>query len=1019
MNLKYYFLVLFSAIFCNFSFGQTADFTASPTTICVGGSVQFNNLSVGASSYSWTFVDGGSGQTSTLLNPIITYPNPGTFTVILTVANGVLSDTEVKLSYIVVLASATSTLTSGVGTDNQVVCANDPITTITYAIAGATGATFTGLPAGVSAVFTPSPSGGTVSISGTPTVVGTFNYSFTTTGISCGPITVNGTITVDTPPTLALTSGNASPTVCLNQAISAITYAVGGSATGASVSGLPAGVTSSFSGGVLTISGTPSVTGTFPYTVTTTGGGCPPETLSGTITVAPQHTLTLTSGSPTQTVCASDSIVAIVYTVGGSATGANATGLPAGVTGIFNTGVFTISGTTPTPGTYPFTVTTSGGSCTPVSLSGTLTFSTPPTLTLTSAPSTANQIVCVSTPIVDITVMIGGSATGATVVGLPTGVTSSFTGSTLTITGTPTATGAFPFTVSTTGGPCTPATFSGVINVDPDINLISAPGTDNQVICQDSILDSIVYTLGAGITGATVTGLPSGIIGTFTPGNFTITGVGTVVGDSVFTITTTGGSCGPASATGTISIVAGPTLDLITIGTDVQTHCETDSILDIEYQVGGSATGAVAIGLPTGLTTAFNSGVFTISGLATQTGVFAYSVTTTGSSCGDSTLTGTLTIDGVHVIQLASAAASDTQTLCLNTVMDSLIYTFSGGATGADVLGLPSGLGYIISNDSLIITGAPDVPGNYPFTIFTTGGTCTPDSAFASMFVEDMTSLTLISAVGTNMQVVCEDVLIDSIIYVLNPGADTAIVTGLGSDFTSVFVNDTIIITGMSNTIGMVNYTIVGYGTFCPNDTITGTIEVQSSTMSLASAATTNDQTVGLGEPIVNIAYMVGGPVTVTDLPPGVVSNYIPGSPSILTISGTPTQIGSYYYTIQFNGPCGNSLLVGDITVTPTPTPPVTPIDSTLIFVPNLFSPNADGHNDFFVIPSLSLYPDTKLKVINREGVLVYSNDNYDNSWDGTYNGDPLPEATYYYVLFVNAADKTLKGPITILRNEK
>jgi gliding motility-associated-like protein len=1004
----------------NFGSAQSADFSALPTTICVGGTVQFTNLSTGATTYTWTFLDGGTNPSSSLVNPTYTYPNPGVFTVVLTAAAGPSStDTEVKSGYITVLAAATATLTSGVGSDNQIVCANDPITTITYAIAGATGATFSGLPPGTGGVFTPSPSGGTVTISGTPTSTGVFNYSFTTSGVSCGPITVNGTITVDPPPTLALTSGNPSPTVCLNQAISTITYAFGGSATGATVTGLPAGLMSNISGGTLTISGTPSAIGTFPYTVSTTGGGCPPESLSGTITVEPQHTLTLTSGSTTQTVCANDSIGAIVYTVGGSATGATVSGLPAGVNGVFNAGSFTISGTTPTPGSYSYTVTTTGGSCTPVSLTGTINFSTPPTLTLTSAPSTANQIVCVGTPIDDVTIMIGGSATGATVSGLPVGVTSSFSGSTLTITGVPSSTGTFNYTVSSTGGPCAPATFSGVINVDPDINLISAPGTDNQTICQDSLLVTIVYSVGAGITGATVTGLPAGIVGNYSPGNFIISGIGSTIGVSNYTVTTTGGSCGPASASGTITVTGGPTLDLLTIGNEIQTLCETSPILNIDYQVGGTATGAVATGLPTGLTTVFNLGVFTISGTATQTGIFPYSVTTTGSPCGDSTLTGSISIDELHQITLVSAAASDTQTLCLNSAMDSLIYTFSGGATGANILGLPSGIVFVISNDSIIITGSPDVPGNYPFTVYTTGGTCDADSAFASMFVEDSTSLTLVSAIGTNMQVICEDVFIDSIIYVLNPGADTAIVTGLGTDFTSVFVNDSIIITGMSNTIGIVTYTIVGYGTFCPNDTITGTIEVQSSNMSLSSGATTNDQTVGLGEPIVNIAYLVGGPVVVTDLPPGVVSNYIPGSPNVLTISGTPTQVGSYYYTIQFNGPCGNSLLVGDITVTSTPTVPPTPFDSTIIFVPNLFSPNADGHNDFFEIPSISLYPDTRLKIINREGVLVYTNDNYDNTWDGTYNGDPLPEATYYYVLFVNSVEKVLKGPITILRNEK
>ena len=74
-----------------------------------------------------------------------------------------------------------------------------------------------------------------------------------------------------------------------NTAISNITYAVGGGATGATVTGLPAGVTGTYNAGVFTISGTPTATGTFNYTVTTTGP-CANVSLPGTITVAANAT---------------------------------------------------------------------------------------------------------------------------------------------------------------------------------------------------------------------------------------------------------------------------------------------------------------------------------------------------------------------------------------------------------------------------------------------------------------------------------------------------------------------------------------------------------------------------------------------------------------------------------------------------------------------------------------------------------------------------------------------------------
>lgn len=87
--------------------------------------------------------------------------------------------------------------------------------------------------------------------------------------------------------TLTLNTSNSDQTVCVQQPITEIRYTVGGSATGAGVSGLPAGVSGNFSGGLFTINGSPTVDGTFIYTVTTNGtpSGCSETTATGTITV--------------------------------------------------------------------------------------------------------------------------------------------------------------------------------------------------------------------------------------------------------------------------------------------------------------------------------------------------------------------------------------------------------------------------------------------------------------------------------------------------------------------------------------------------------------------------------------------------------------------------------------------------------------------------------------------------------------------------------------------------------------
>jgi hypothetical protein len=140
----------------------------------------------------------------------------------------------------------TITLSSAAGTDNQTKCLNTAITNIIYNTTGATGATFTGLPAGVTGAF----AANKVTISGTPTVAGTFNYTVNLTGGS-GTVKAIGTITVTPNNTIALSSaiGTDSQTVIINTPIVNIIYATIG-ATGAIVTDLPSGVTGSFASNI-------------------------------------------------------------------------------------------------------------------------------------------------------------------------------------------------------------------------------------------------------------------------------------------------------------------------------------------------------------------------------------------------------------------------------------------------------------------------------------------------------------------------------------------------------------------------------------------------------------------------------------------------------------------------------------------------------------------------------------------------------------------------------------------------
>ena len=81
-----------------------ADFIANVTTIPIGGSVNFTDLSTNSpTSWSWSFT-GGTPATSTTQNPTgITYNTAGTYAVTLTATNSFGSDGETKTAYITVV----------------------------------------------------------------------------------------------------------------------------------------------------------------------------------------------------------------------------------------------------------------------------------------------------------------------------------------------------------------------------------------------------------------------------------------------------------------------------------------------------------------------------------------------------------------------------------------------------------------------------------------------------------------------------------------------------------------------------------------------------------------------------------------------------------------------------------------------------------------------------------------------------------------------------------------------------
>jgi gliding motility-associated-like protein len=85
------------------------------------------------------------------------------------------------------------------------------------------------------------------------------------------------------------------------------------------------------------------------------------------------------------------------------------------------------------------------------------------------------------------------------------------------------------------------------------------------------------------------------------------------------------------------------------------------------------------------------------------------------------------------------------------------------------------------------------------------------------------------------------------------------------------------------------------------------------------------------------------------------------------------------------------------------------------IEIPNSFSPNGDGKNDYWEIKSLGDYPGVVTDVFDRYGISVYHKFGY-AKWDGTLNGVPLAVGTYYYIINPGQGLAPISGWLLIIR---
>lgn len=99
---------------------------------------------------------------------------------------------------------------------------------------------------------------------------------------------------------------------------------------------------------------------------------------------------------------------------------------------------------------------------------------------------------------------------------------------------------------------------------------------------------------------------------------------------------------------------------------------------------------------------------------------------------------------------------------------------------------------------------------------------------------------------------------------------------------------------------------------------------------------------------------------------------------------------------------------------------PVEILESTGVYVPNAFTPDGDGVNDFF-FPVLKGVSDENYTffVFNRWGELIFESYDIEQQWDGTYQSVQAKSDVYVWKLVISSQDNTVKeflGHVSILR---
>ncbi len=723
--------------------------------------------------------------------------------------------------------------------------------------------------------------GATGVISGTPTGSGSSTFTVTLTDAANQTATQAYTVAVSADPSITTTT---LPGGEVGAAYSQPLVGAGGStpyAWSVTIGTLPAGLTLNGATGV--ISGTPTGSGsTFTVTLTDAANQTATQAYTVSILAAPSITTTTLPGGEvgaaySQTLVGTGGSTPYAWSV-------TAGSLPAGLTLNGATGV--ISGTPTGSGSSTFTVTLTDAANQTATQSYMVSVLASPSITTTTLPG-GEVGAAYSQPLVG----TGGStpyAWSVTIGALPAGLT--LDGATGVISGTPTGSGS-TFTVTLTDTATQTATQAYTVGIlaAPSITTTTLPGGEVGAAYSQPLVGAGGSTPYA--WSVTAGALPAGL--TLNGVTGIIAGTPTGSGPATFTVTLTDAANQTATQAYTVSILAAPSITTTTLPGGEVGAAYSQTLVG----AGGStpyAWSVTAGSLPAGLT--LNGATGVISGTPTGSGSSTFTVTLTDAANQTATQSYMVSVLAGPSITTNSLPSGEVGVAYSQTV------TGTGGSTpyawSVTTGTLPAGL--TLNGATGVISGTPTGSGSATFTITLTDGKGQTTSGIFTLNLLAAPSITTTTLPGSEIGTPYSQTLVGT--GGNTPYAWSVTAGSLPAGFT------------LDGATGVISGTPTGSGSATFTVTLidhSGKTANQTYTLKVAAAPSITTGTLpggGVGTPYSQTLAGTGGTgpyrwsVTAGSLPAGLTLNGITG-----VISGTPTGLGSYAFTITLTDGSGKT----------------------------------------------------------------------------------------------------------------